>query len=112
MAKRKPTRTPSDAPSELGQLTGRSRELASHMLTSIALENYDECCSLEELARLFKTTPARLKPAIRKLEQAGLVTLAGDIFPTAYPTTKLLRQQDPRLSERQAAAILKRVRRA
>jgi hypothetical protein len=46
------------------------------------------------------------------LEHAGLVTLKGDIYPTVYPTTKLLREQDKRLSERETAAIVKRVQRA
>jgi hypothetical protein len=96
----------------LGTLTGRSRVIVTHILNAIAFANYGNCCMLDDLAGLFETTPARLRVTLRKLEGAGLIIVEGDTFPVAYPTVKLLRQQDRKLSKEEAERIVRKVRRA
>lgn len=95
----------------LPPLTGVARELFTHVLNSIAFENYDDCCAIDDLATRFGKTSGRLRPAIRKLAEHGYVTVEGDIFPIVYPTVAALRQQDPKLSVTEAKAILAKVRR-
>ncbi|HJT35370.1 MAG TPA: hypothetical protein VJ783_25315 [Pirellulales bacterium] len=81
------------------------------MLNSIAFENYDDCCAVDDLAARFGKTSGRLQPAVRKLVEQGYVTVEGDIFPVVYPTVAALRQQDPKLSVSEAKAILAKARR-
>lgn len=95
----------------LPPLTGVARELFTHVLNSIAFENYDDCCAIDDLAARFGKSSGRLRPAIRKLVEQGYVTVEGDIFPIVYPTVAALQQQDPKLSVSEAKAILAKVRR-
>lgn len=96
----------------LPPLTGIARELFTHVLNSIAFENYDDCCAVDDLASKFGKTSGRLRPAVRKLVEQGYVMVEGDIFPVVYPTVAALRQQDPKLSVPEAKAILAKVRRS
>jgi DNA-binding MarR family transcriptional regulator len=50
-----------------------------------------ECCSVDDFAEEFKTTPGRLNTTLKRLEEAGLITIAGDASQLVVPTVKLLR---------------------
>jgi len=91
-------------------LKGRAQDIVMRLTNSIALHNED-CCTVEDFAEEFKTTPARLKTTLKRLEEAGLVTISGDVTPLVVPTIKLLRQQDRRLSENQAARLVRQYKR-
>src|SRR6476660_1831840 len=78
------------APRRLSELSGRATQIASHVLNSIAFDRYADCCSLEALAEAFGTTAGLLRPTLRKCEEAGLITLKGNLHQTVYPTQKLL----------------------
>ena len=91
-------------------LKGRAQDIVMRLTNSIALHNED-CCSVEDFAEEFKTTPGRLKTTLQQLEEAGLITIAGDITELVVPTSKLIRHQDQRLSEAQAMKLIRQYRR-
>jgi hypothetical protein len=91
-------------------LKGRAQDIVMRLTNSIALQNED-CCTLDDFAKEFKTTPGRLKTTLQKLEEAGLITIAGDVTELVVPTVKLLRHQDPHLSEDQAAKLIRQYKR-
>ncbi|HEX5444697.1 MAG TPA: hypothetical protein VFW87_12735 [Pirellulales bacterium] len=91
-------------------LTGLARDLFTHVLNSIAFENYGDCCAVDDLAAKLGKTSGRLQPAVRKLVEAGYITAEGEVFPIIYPTVAALRQQDPKLNVDEAKAILAKVR--
>ena len=97
---------------KLPALTGNAQDVFRYVLNNIAFQNYRDCCALDDIAEHFGKTPGRLKPALRKLVDAGYVTTSGDIVEVVYPTVAALRKQDPHLSEAQAEALLRKVRRA
>ena len=80
------------------------------LTNSIALHNED-CCTVENFAEEFKTTSGRLKTTLQRLEEAGLITIAGDVTELVVPTVKLLRHQDQRLSENQAEKLIRQYKR-
>ena len=98
-------------PDELPALTGIAKELFTHVLNSIAFEQYGNCCAVDDLAEKLGKPSGRLQPAIRKLVEQGYVTVEGDIYPVVYPTAEALRHQNPKLSPKEAEQILARVRR-
>jgi DNA-binding MarR family transcriptional regulator len=91
-------------------LTGQAQEIVMRLTNSIALHNED-CCTVENFAEEFKTTPGRLKTTLQRLEEAGLITIAGDVTELVVPTVKLLRHQDQRLSENQAEKLIRQYKR-
>src|SRR4051794_20818725 len=91
-------------------LTGRAQDIIMRLTNSIALHDED-CCTIENFAEEFKTTPGRLKTTLQKLEEAGLITIAGDVTELVVPTVKLLRHQDRHLSEDQAAKLIQQYKR-
>jgi DNA-binding MarR family transcriptional regulator len=91
-------------------LKGRAQDIVMRLTNSIALHNED-CCTVEDFAEEFKTTPGRLKTTLQKLEEAGLITIAGDVTQLVVPTVKLLRHQDHRLSEKQAEKLIHQYKR-
>jgi DNA-binding MarR family transcriptional regulator len=99
MAKKKPKLT-------FNTLSGRAQDIVMRLTNSIALHN-ENCCTVEHFADEFRTTPGHLKTTLKRLEDAGLVTIAGDVTPLVVPTVKLLRHQDRHLSERQAARLIR-----
>jgi hypothetical protein len=98
--------------SRLQRLTAAESAILTHILNSIAFENYGDCCSTEEIAKAFDRTPARLNTTLEHLAEKGYLTIEGRIFPTAYPTALALRKQDPRLSQADAELLLRRLHRA
>jgi len=91
-------------------LKGRAQDIATRLTNSIALQNED-CCTVEDFAEEFHTTPGRLKTTLKRLEEAGLITIAGDVTQLVVPTSKLLRHQDHRLSENRAAKLIQQYKR-
>lgn len=80
------------------------------LTNSIALHNED-CCTVEDFVKEFGTTPGRLKTTLQRLEESGLITIGGDITELVVPTVKLLRHQDHRLSDTQAAKLIRQYKR-
>ena len=76
------------------------------LTNSIALQDRD-CCTVDDFAVEFKTTSGRLKTTLKRLEEAGLIELSGEETQLVVPTAKLLRHQDHRLSEAQAAKLIR-----
>jgi DNA-binding MarR family transcriptional regulator len=91
-------------------LKGRAQDIVMRLMNSIALQNED-CCTIDDFAEEFKTTPGRLKPTLNRLEEAGLITLSGDVTQLVVPTVKLLRDQDRHLSENQAVNLIRQYKR-
>ena len=65
MAKKKPKLT-------FKALKGRAQDIVLRLSNSIALQDRD-CCTLDDFAEEFKTTPGRLKTTLKRLEEAGLL---------------------------------------
>jgi len=91
-------------------LKGRAQEIASRLTNSIALHNED-CCTVDDFAEEFKTTAGRLKTTLDRLEEAGLITVAGEASQLVLPTVKLLQHQDRRLSEYEAKKLIRQYKR-
>jgi DNA-binding transcriptional regulator YhcF (GntR family) len=87
-------------------LKGRPQDIVTRVMNSIALQDQD-CCTVDNFAEEFKTTPGRLKTTLERLEEAGLIKLTGEETQLVVPTAKLLRQQESRLSEAQAAKLIR-----
>jgi DNA-binding MarR family transcriptional regulator len=104
MAKKRPKLT-------FKTLKGRAQDIVTRLTNSIALQDRD-CCSVDDFAEEFKTTPGRLKATLKQLEEAGLITIAGEVSELVVPTVKLLRHQDRHLSEDQAAKLIRQYKRA
>lgn len=92
-------------------LNGRAQAIASRLTNAIALHSED-CCMVDDIAEEFGTTPGRLRTTLLRLEEAGLIEITGDVSQLVVPTTKLLRHQDPNLTEAQAADLIRQYKRA
>jgi DNA-binding MarR family transcriptional regulator len=92
-------------------LKGRAQDIVMRLTNSIALHD-ENCCTVDDLAEEFQTTPGRLKTTLKRLEEAGLITIEGEVTELVVPTVKLLRHQDYRLSEKQAQKLVQQYKRA
>ena len=97
---------------KLEPITGTAQDVYRYVLNNIAFENYRDCCTVDDIAEHFGKTPGRLRPALRKLLDAGYITTSGNIVESVYPTVEALRRQDPRLSEADAEKLLRKLRRS
>jgi hypothetical protein len=95
---------------KLPPLKGRAAQVVTHLLNAIAFGEFDAKGSLEDLAEALDTTPGRLIPTLRRLEQAGYVTVEGELYPFVYPTVAMLRHQDPKLSVDQTEQLVSRLK--
>jgi DNA-binding transcriptional regulator YhcF (GntR family) len=86
-------------------LKGRAQQIVTRLTNAIAFKNRD-CCSVDDFAEEFHTTPGRIKVTLQRLEDAGLVKIHGELMEQVVPTAKLLKHQDHRLSENQAARLI------
>lgn len=98
------------ASAKLPALKGRSAQIVTHLLNAIAFNEFDAKASVEALAEELDTTPGRLAPTLRRLEQAGYVIVEGELLPYVYPTVAMLRHQDPRMSPNQAEQLVERLK--
>src|SRR3954464_2815584 len=99
MAKKKPKRT-------FKSLKGRAQDIVTRLTNSIALQDRD-CCTVEDFAEEFKTTPGRLKTTLKRLEEAGLIELIGEETQLVVPTAKLLLHQDRHLTANKAQELIR-----
>lgn len=95
---------------QFATLTGRAKQIVAALTNAIAFKDAD-CCSVDDFAGQFKTTPGRLKATLSRLEDAGLIAIKGEILPQVVPTVKLLQSQDPQLSKEQAAKLIRQYQR-
>ena len=94
----------------LPPLTPIQGQVMAYVMTSIALEDYENCCTADRIAEELQRTPERFMPTLRRLEEKGYVRIKGETFPLVYPTIEALRQQDRRLSDAEARQILSRLK--
>src|SRR5688572_17289657 len=94
----------------LPPLTEIQQQVMAYVLTSIALEHYGDCCSVDRISEEFHRDAGRFMPTLRKLEAKGYVQIEGETYPLIYPTVEALRQQDRRLTEAKARAIVKKLK--
>jgi DNA-binding IclR family transcriptional regulator len=94
-------------PSALPSLTTRSQQIMSLVLNAVAFGTHADIGNVDSLAQKLGTTPGRLRPTLRKLVDQGYLTIEGKVAENVYPTVAALRWQNPKLSEREATAILR-----
>jgi DNA-binding IclR family transcriptional regulator len=82
----------------------------SLLLNAVAFGTHADMGNVDSLAEQLKMTPGRLRPMLRKLVDQGYLTISGRIGENLLPTVAALRWQDPKLSEREAKAILRRLK--
>jgi DNA-binding IclR family transcriptional regulator len=97
--------------SSLPRLTGLAQQVLIHLLNGIALDQYPDCCSIEEIAAALRKTPGGIRRAVNSLVDKGYASIEGEILEMVYPTVAALRQQDPSLTESAAKGILARIKR-
>ena len=88
-------------------LTPQAREVLRLVVNSVALGTHDNDAEIGAVAKTVGTTPGRLQIVLRKLVEQGYVTIKRDFV---YPTVAVLRWQNPKVSEREAKAVLRKVR--
>jgi len=106
MAKKQSSKTAKPLP----PLRGVGKQVLDFVMNNVALTSYGECCSVEGIAEHLGRTPGRFLPTLRKLAEQGYITIEGDTYPWVYPTVAALEQQDKTLTQKQAEAILARLR--
>jgi hypothetical protein len=99
MAKRSPQKSKS--------LTPRAREVLNLVINAVALGTHDDEGEIGAVATRLGTTPGRLQPVLRRLEEQGWLTVKNDFL---YPTVAALRWQNPGLRAVEAASVLRKVR--
>ncbi len=82
----------------------------SLVLNAVAFGTHADLGNADSLAEKLGTTPGRLRPMLRKLVEQGYITLEGKVAENVYPTVAALQWQDSKLSERDAKAILRRLK--
>ena len=82
----------------------------SLLLNPVVFATHGSMGNVDSLAEQLKTTPGRLRSMLRKLVQDGYLIIEGKIAESVYPTVAALRWQDPKLGERAAKAILRRLK--
>jgi hypothetical protein len=95
---------------KLPALTPRGRQIMSLVLNTVAFGTHANVGNVDLLAEQLKTTPGRLWPMLRKLIDQGYLNIRGKIGENVLPTVAALRWQDPKLTEREAKAILRRLK--
>ncbi len=95
---------------KLQDLTPRGQQIMSLLLNAVAFGTHADVGNVDTLADKLSTTPGRLRPTLRRLVDQGYLTVEGEIGETVYPTVAALRWQNPKFSEREAKAILRRLK--
>jgi hypothetical protein len=72
-------------PDDLPPLAEIQRKVMAHVLNSVAFTNYDECCTVTNMATLLRRTPRGLLTTLRKLEEKGCVTIRGGAQQRVFP---------------------------
>jgi hypothetical protein len=106
-----PRKAVSSKKAPLPPLTGIQLQVMAHVMTSVALQDYEGCCSVDRVAEQFRRQPNRFMPTLKTLSEKGYLQIEGSTYPVIYPTLDALRRQDPHLSEQEARMILSRLKR-
>jgi len=91
---------------ELPPPTPRGQQIISLVLNAVAFGTHGDVGNVDSLAEKLGTAPGRLRPMLRKLVNQGYLTVVGEVAENVYPTVAALRRQDPKLTDREAKAIL------
>jgi hypothetical protein len=92
---------------KLVPLTTRGQQVVSALLNAVAFGTHGDVGNVDSLAEELGTTSGRLRPMLRKLADQGYLTIEGKVAENVYPTAAALRWQNPKLSEREAKAIVR-----
>ena len=98
-------------PSSLATLTARGREIVAYVMNTVAFKTHGDEAELTTMAKNLGTTPGRLLPTLRKLASAGWLSIEERSLTFVYPTAAAIRAHG-KLSEKQAQAILNRLRKS
>ena len=88
-------------------LAPRAKQLVNLVVNAVALGTHDDDGELGVIAKQMSTTPARLEAIARKLEEQGYLKLKSTFL---YPTIAALRAQQPSITDREAKAVLRRLK--
>src|SRR5688572_27051031 len=94
----------------LPPLSPRGQQIVSLVLNAVAFGTHADLGNVDSLAEKLNTTPGRLRPTLRKLVDQGYLTVKGKVNEQVYPTVAALQRQNPKLSEQEAKAILRRLK--
>ncbi len=97
-------------PKSLPPLTPRGREILSTILNAVAFGTHADIGDVDALAEELGTTVGRLRPMLGKLEAMGYLTIEGKVAERVLPTVAAIRWQNPKTSDREAAALVRRLR--
>jgi len=97
--------------SKLPKLTDRGRQIVTLVVNSVAFKTHGDDAELETLAKVLGTTGPRLRTMLRRLEKQGWLTVEGKTAEFVYPTAAALRWVNPKLTAKEAAAVVKRLHR-
>jgi DNA-binding FadR family transcriptional regulator len=95
---------------KLPKLTNRGNQIVTLIVNAVAFQTHGDDAELDMLAKALGTTGPRLRPMLRKLEAQGWLTVEEKSLTFVYPTVAALRRVDPKLSEAQARAIVRRLK--
>ena len=93
----------------LPRLTKRGRELVSYVLNTVAFGTHGDDAELETMAKKFGTTAGRLRPMLRKLAAQRWLTIEGRSAVFVYPTVEAIRAMNPKVSMKEAAAVVRKL---
>jgi hypothetical protein len=94
----------------LPKLTPRGEQIMSLLLNAVAFGTHADIGNVESLAIKLATTAGRLRPMLRKLADQGYLIMEEGMAENVYPTMEAVRRQNPKLSQREARSILRRLR--
>ena len=80
------------------------------MLNAVAFGTHSDIGDVDALAEQLGTKPGPLRPMLRKLEAAGYLTIEGKLAERVLPTVAAIRWQNPKISEREATALLRKLK--
>jgi DNA-binding FadR family transcriptional regulator len=81
------------------------------VVNAVAFQSHGDVGELDTLAKDLGTTGPRLRPMLRKLQAQGWITLEEKSLTFVYPTAAALQWVNPDLSQIQAAAVVRRLKR-
>src|SRR5438876_8826446 len=88
----------------LPPLTPRAVQIVNLVVNSVALGTHDNDAEIGAIAKQLGMVPKRLQTILHKLEEQGWLVVKNDFV---YPTAAALRWQNPGLSEKAAAKLLR-----
>jgi hypothetical protein len=96
-------------PARLPPLSAIEQQIMAFVTNNVVFDNYDDCCSVEDMAKQFQRTPGRFTLTLNKLVDKGYLKIKGEVLPWVYPTVVALQHQNSNLSKADAKKILKKI---